>query len=144
MGFLAFLLLIAACVVVGAAVLSHAAATQNQDRAERELTELLRRLADDPLNAALHSELLTAVNQTHFRNLPTATSETVYATSLHILEEHPESRSAKTFVLNVGRWHFARCREDKIGTATDEHVIQNDILVRCQSVMHQPVPTSLV
>ena len=92
------LLFIVGCVVVVVASVAYAA-WQNQQRAESELGELLRKLADDPMNASPHLQLLAAMNQTHFQGLPTATSGKVYATSLDILEQHPESRPARA----VGR-----------------------------------------
>ena len=121
-------------IVVAVVIFIAYAAWENQQRAERELAQLLGNLVEDPLNAAVHSQLLTAVEQPNFRSLPKESSARVYTTALSILEDHPDSRCAKTFVLSVGRWHFARCRQDGIGTATDEHVIQNDILVRSQAV----------
>jgi hypothetical protein len=103
-----------------------------RERAVREFSELMLALADDPLDPTLQAEFLASVVQPHFRALSTAASEIAYATALSVLEAHPVATAAKTFALAVGRWHLARCRKDGIGTNTDEHVIQNDILVRCR------------
>jgi len=56
-------------------------------------------------------------------------STEAYAFALEILEVNPNLIKVKTFVLEVGRFHFAKLRGGKV-TIYDEQAIQNDIQAR--------------
>jgi hypothetical protein len=129
MGWIVFLIIGGAIAAIVSAIIKASA----RDRATFD--RLMDELMQDPLNPSIHSDFLRTVNA--LSGLNTARSQRAYDAALSILEAHPESTSARTFALSVGRWHFGRIRDDKKVTIYDEQAMQNDILVRSQSFQKQ-------
>ena len=69
---------------------------------------------------------------TNIMLLPESDRKRIYNTALEILEDNPSNSSAKQFVLNIGRWHFGKSRQNGRLTFYDEQRIQNDILARAE------------
>jgi hypothetical protein len=87
----------------------------------REVIELL--LISRPQDVEIQNYASEKIKRGMFR------SQEAYAMALRILEHHPSEPKAKQFVLDIGRWHFAKIRGGKV-TIYDEQAIQNDISVR--------------
>jgi len=132
MGWIVFLLIIGGAV---AAIVY--AVNKASGEARATFDRMLEELMHDPVNPAIHSDFLRTV--TTLTALDTSRSQRAYDTALGILEAHPESTSARTFALSLGRWHFGRIRPDKKVTTYDEQAMQNDILVRSQALQKQGV-----
>ena len=125
MGWIVFLLIVAGAV---AAIVYASINAAEQARATFE--NLIEGLMRDPLNPSIHSNFLCTVSG--LSALDVGRSQRAYDAALNIVAAHPESTTARTFALSVGRWHFARSRPDKKVTSYDEQAMQNDILVRSQ------------
>src|SRR5262245_41711948 len=100
-------------------------------RAERDFASLMRRLVAAPTNVAVQKAILVTIRKSRFAHLPTAASQKVFRIALHALAENSRP-SAQNFALEIGRWHFARCRRDRRLTICDEQAIQQEVLVRCR------------
>lgn len=125
-----FLICVAAPFVIWFAVVAEH--NRQRELAENELSVILARLRDNAGDLKAATALQEAIRQLHFSRLKTSHSGLAYQAVLECLEQNPASIKAKTIVLDVGRWHHARCREEQVTTIFDESAIQNDILVRCQ------------
>ncbi|HVC95996.1 MAG TPA: hypothetical protein VND64_20070 [Pirellulales bacterium] len=128
----------AAVVVFGAMIALYVAADRAETRAKAAETEFaawVDRLRDSSPSVELHREFLQWIQQRRYLRLTTKHSEIAYATALDCVEQKPASTPAKTFALEVGRWHFAKRRGGSFVTQVDEQTMQNDIMVRSQSMM---------
>jgi hypothetical protein len=92
---------------------------------------LVRGLIAAPTNASLQNAILARIHRSRFAHLPEAASETVYEIALHALAKN-SLPAARNFALDIGRWHFGRCRPGKKLTASDEQVIQKHVLACCR------------
>ncbi|WP_299414800.1 hypothetical protein [Acaryochloris sp. IP29b_bin.148] len=95
---------------------------------ENLLEPLLDYLERDQNNPLVQQHFLQMAMQIML--LSETKRQRIYNISLQILERNPHKTSAKKFVLNVGRWHFGKSRENGRITIYDEQRIQNDILAR--------------
>ena len=100
--------------------------------AEADLRLLLETMKDGPKSIEAAEKLRAVARDARFTIVSTDLSQAAYDTALDILEANSHSTAAKTAVIEIGRWHHARCRELKVRTIFDEAAMQNDILVRCQ------------
>jgi hypothetical protein len=103
----------------------------DSERAEREFALLTRHLVAAPSNVSVQNAILAMIWRSKFAHLPEAASQKVYRIALHALAENSRP-AAQAFALEIGRWHFGRCRPDKKLTACDEQAIQKDVLARCR------------
>ncbi len=115
-----------ATVVVGILGLS-----VDSGRAEKQFALLTRRLAASPWNVHLQNAILTTIRKSRFAHLSEAASQKVYKIALHALADN-SLPAARNFALEIGRWHFGRCRADRKPSLYDEQAIQNEVLSRCR------------
>lgn len=109
-------------------------AAREEKAAQAEMLLFLGRLEAEPGNLDVASELRDAVRLPRSARLSSPFSAAAYAAALKCLEPNPGSTRAKIIALDVGRWHHTNCRHDKTRALFDEHAMQNDILVRCQTL----------
>ncbi len=116
------------CAIVLVGILGWAV---DSERAARDFALLMRRLTAAPSNASVQHAILAAIHRSRFAHVSEAASQKVYRIALHALAEN-SLPSTRTFALEIGRWHFGRCRPDKKPSSHDEQAIQKEVLVRCQ------------
>jgi hypothetical protein len=107
------------------------AVQQDEKNAAATFQAFIDDLQQRPLDSSVHNEFRCVI--TKLTNLSHSLSESAYHTALEIIATHPDSLAARTFALDVGRWHHGRIRPDRKLTIYDEQAMQNDILVRSQS-----------
>ena len=127
MGWGIAILLVAAC-GVAAEVCRR---SEKVKRAPAEFKELLRELADDSHNVSLQNALLTAVKQPRFNSVPNALSEEAYRLALDHLAANPHSIAARTFVMELGRWHFTHQQTNNLPPKGVDQLIAKHMLRRC-------------
>jgi hypothetical protein len=103
----------------------------DSQRAEKDFAGLVRRLVAAPTNISVQNAILATIHRSRFSHLPEAASEKVYRIALHALANNTLP-AARNFALEIGRWHFGRCRPGKRPTVADEQAIQQDVLARCR------------
>ncbi len=103
-----------------------AANSKNDKKFDADDYEAIRqKYTDSPLNSQVQEATLLFL-----RTYPAANTEWFYSYALEVITENPDNVQAKTFALELGRWHYGRGRKDRLPTLYDEQAIQNDILVR--------------
>lgn len=95
---------------------------------QTQLSRLLLELRKSPLDTSAQNEFLWFIQAARF--LRPEQSLRFYNLALKTLAENPGDTRAKTFALEVGRWHYSLQRSDRKLTIYDEQALQNDILVR--------------
>ena len=108
---------------------------EKEKHADKEFKALLGRLADDPGDPTLRQSFLYAIRQPRFAAPSKKLRIEAYEIALAYLSANPGLVSARSFVVEVGRWHFSRNRSNYIATMADEQSIQNDILRRCRMMV---------
>jgi hypothetical protein len=106
-----------------------------EKRAAKEFKALLTRLADDSGDPTLRQAFLYAIRQPRFAGISKKLRIEAYEIALKYLSANPGLVSARSFVVEVGRWHFGRGRSNYVATMADEQSIQNDILRRCRMMV---------
>jgi len=104
-------------------------------RIQCEFKEILDRLADDVGDPTLRQAFLYAIRQPKFARVSKQLHLAAYEIALVYLAANPGQVSARSFVVEVGRWHFGRTRPNCLATMADEQRIQNDILRRCRMMV---------
>lgn len=87
-------------------------------------------LDENPTNSVRQKIFMLGISKIMFLSGSSEKRQGIYNKALQILEENPDSKSAKQFVLTMGRWHFGKARPDGKVSIYDEQMIQNDIFVR--------------
>jgi hypothetical protein len=104
-------------------------------RIQSEFKAILDRLADDVGDPTLRQAFLYAIRQPKFARVSKQLHLAAYEIALVYLAANSGQVSARSFVVEVGRWHFGRTRPNYIATMADEQRIQNDILRRCRMMV---------
>ena len=108
---------------------------EKERRAEREFKALIDRLSRDAGDPLLRQAFLFAIRQPRFTRVSRRLRNQAYEVALAYLSANPGQVSARSFVVEVGRWHFGRLRHNYHATMADEQIIQNDILRRCRMMV---------
>ena len=103
--------------------------------AEKEFKKLLAELQRQGHDTAFQQAFVCTVKKPRFQYLSRRLSGETYQLALANLAANSSKQSAKTFVLEVGRWHLARLRTSKRPSEADEQAIQSDILTRCSMLV---------
>jgi hypothetical protein len=94
------------------------------------LDSFISYLDENPTDSIRQSIFLQGINKIMFLSSSSERRQGIYNKALQILEENPNIKSVRKFVLEIGRWHFGKSRSDGKVSIYDEQMIQNDILVR--------------
>ncbi|MGH9810613.1 MAG: hypothetical protein ACRD9W_25765 [Terriglobia bacterium] len=108
---------------------------EKEKLAAKEFKTLLGRLAQDVGDPTLRQAFLYSIRQARFGNVSKKLRIEAYEIALAYLSANSGLVSARSFVVEVGRWHFGRNRSNYIATMADEQAIQNDILRRCRMML---------
>jgi hypothetical protein len=108
---------------------------EKEKRAARDFKTLLDRLADDVGDPTRRQAFLYAIHQPKFAHVSKKLHSAAYEIALVYLAANSGQVSARSFVVEVGRWHFGRSRPNYLATMADEQRIQNDILRRCRMMV---------
>jgi hypothetical protein len=129
-------------VFAGGLVAALCAEWEKDRRVQWEFKAILDRLADDVGDPTLRQAFLYAIRQPKFARVSKQLRSAAYETALVYLAANSGQVSARSFVVEVGRWHFGRPRPNYQATMADEQRIQNDILRRCRMMVpaydHRP------
>ncbi len=131
MGWGIAILLVLACGVAAA----FCAQLDQEKTAEKDFKKLLAELHEAGQDTALQQAFLHTIKKARFQSLSKKLSAQAYQAALDNLAANADKPAAKTFVLEVGRWHLARSRRSKRPSAADEQTIQSDILTRCRMLV---------
>ena len=104
-------------------------------RIQSEFKAIVDRLADDVGDPTLRQAFLYAIRQPKFARVSKQLHLAAYEIALVYLAANSGQVSARSFVVEVGRWHFGRTRPNCPATMADEQRIQNDILRRCRMMV---------
>jgi hypothetical protein len=104
-------------------------------RIQSEFKAILDHLADDVSDPVLRQAFLYAIRQPKFARVSKQLHSAAYEIALVYLAANSGQISARSFVVEVGRWHFGRSRPNCVATMVDEQQIQNDILRRCRMMV---------